>query len=353
MSDLTSPSIEDLPADDNELPVAISVPPSDPAPIIHPVLSTNEPSPRLKSLMTQLSKLDLHHGTPILKKFTLFPKLPLELRLKIWGFAANVERIVSLSFTLDGQAWVDVSRLTIRNENRAQCSVPAVLHICSESRKEGLRYYTACWDKCAGHNNYINLNTDILCVVENWAKAVIRQFNSAQLALPAANLTQPTAPLLLSERWNLDESVLRHVQTVIMLATAGWTSMSAPNLRRLADLFQLLPGMTTLRVVARDKVFDEEHVDKYYKTDEGYLWRALILTEHKMELKEEIERRIVDIPGLPACLGASTLNCRIMAVAGDKRWNSRLPLLLQEDLVPVGSINGEYKKKLCHVQSKC
>lgn len=57
---------------------------SGPYPCIYPVLSTNKPGVRLQSLLSQLSKLDPSLETRVLKCFTLFSKLPVELRVKIW-----------------------------------------------------------------------------------------------------------------------------------------------------------------------------------------------------------------------------------------------------------------------------
>lgn len=77
MSDPPSPSVERTTAHVNKTAVTISVHELSPAATlsIHPVLSTNKPGSRLKNLLSQLSKLDLHYGSPVLKDFTLFPKL--------------------------------------------------------------------------------------------------------------------------------------------------------------------------------------------------------------------------------------------------------------------------------------
>ena len=93
------------------------------------------------------------------------------------------------------------------------------------------------------------------------------------MLLPGPSPVTPQATLaLLSGGWSLEESVLRQIQTVELLATQDWKlhSTKAPNIRRLAEMFQLLPGMKTLRVATHDNAFDEAHVDKYYKSDEGY-----------------------------------------------------------------------------------
>ena len=205
------------------------------------------------------------------------------------GLAANFERVVSLSFTVDGKAWQDVSRLTMEKKDWAQHSVPAILHVSSESRKEGLRYYSACFDKQLGRDIYINFNSNVFKFVEFNTKSVLKQFWASQIMMPGANLVTPEVTLALQAgAWSLEESVLRKIQVVEVLATQQWKhhSMYAPNIHRLAEMFQLLPGMKTLKFAALDYAFDKPHVDQYYKSDEGYVWRTLILTEHEMELKE-------------------------------------------------------------------
>lgn len=80
-----------------------------------------------------------------LQSFTLFPYLPLELRLKVWAYMIP-PRIV----TLHSQGGKDKPRL--RKNNKAMyCSkamrwtspnpVPTILHICHESREEALKSY--------------------------------------------------------------------------------------------------------------------------------------------------------------------------------------------------------------------
>lgn len=95
------------------------------------------------------------------------------------------------------------------------------------------------------------------------------------MRLPGPNPVTPQATLaLLSGGWSLEKSFLRQIQTVELLATQDWKlhSKKAPNIRRLAEMFQLLPGMKTLRVATHDNAFDEAHVDKYYRSDEGYFF---------------------------------------------------------------------------------
>jgi hypothetical protein len=82
---------------------------------------------------------------PQLQSFTLFPDLPVELRLKVWAYTIP-PRIV----TLHSQGKHDEPRL-IRNSEVVYCGkamwwtspnpIPTILHICHESREEALKSY--------------------------------------------------------------------------------------------------------------------------------------------------------------------------------------------------------------------
>ncbi|KAK0105045.1 hypothetical protein ONS95_004587 [Cadophora gregata] len=207
----------------------------------------------------------------------------------------------------------------------------------------------------------INSKSNILNLVEFLIACSLDEFHEARTAQPptgaASNTTAgPTAPLQLSETWSLEESTLHQVKYVLMLATSKWhlldlpteihlKSMRIPDLHRVRELFRLLPGMTNLCVATGDNVFDKDHIVNFQTADEGHFWRALILKEHGIMLKEEIERRIVQDRSLPPCLRAATLMCKVMAVDRMKDWNKKRPLLLAEDFEPVGLVEGEYKDK--------
>src|SRR6187402_1059733 len=61
--------------------------------------------------------------------FTRFPDLPTELRLKIWGFAWQAQRVVELQYCIVDRQFFSFQHL------------PAVLHTSRESREAGLQYY--------------------------------------------------------------------------------------------------------------------------------------------------------------------------------------------------------------------
>ncbi|KAE9381206.1 hypothetical protein N431DRAFT_424799 [Stipitochalara longipes BDJ] len=74
------------------------------------------------------------------RSFTLFPDLPVEIRLKIWSFIAPSPRTVSikykgLSFNSIGKGFLAAAGW------RSPDPVPIILHICQESRTEALKSY--------------------------------------------------------------------------------------------------------------------------------------------------------------------------------------------------------------------
>jgi hypothetical protein len=75
-----------------------------------------------------------------LTQFTLFPTLPVELRLKIWTIASFHPQNVDIWARCLGEIG---SRLHpyIPFKYTSHCSVPAILHVCRESRGIGLQYY--------------------------------------------------------------------------------------------------------------------------------------------------------------------------------------------------------------------
>jgi hypothetical protein len=73
-----------------------------------------------------------------LNQFTLFPKLPNELRMRIWKEACFEPRIVEV----DISAYPAEGPASTANRNyTTRTPTPAVLHVCSEARQIGLEHY--------------------------------------------------------------------------------------------------------------------------------------------------------------------------------------------------------------------
>ncbi|KAH8795455.1 hypothetical protein BGZ57DRAFT_947028 [Hyaloscypha finlandica] len=69
-------------------------------------------------------------GTPVLQEFTLFPRLPAELRLRIWAASKPGPRVVEIEFD---------NRLSF--ETLSPTSPPSLLAVCRDSRNETLKFY--------------------------------------------------------------------------------------------------------------------------------------------------------------------------------------------------------------------
>ena len=95
--------------------------------------------------------------------FTRFSGLPIELRCRIWAFAATHRRFVCIS------DHAPQSSKRCRSTNTRLCRsttlTPAILHASSESRTEGLRYYKKL--PCRGLATYINWDHDYLTLLDS------------------------------------------------------------------------------------------------------------------------------------------------------------------------------------------
>lgn len=95
---------------------------------------------------------------PPLTSFNLFPQLPVELRLRIWRHSLPVPRKVRVYPNANALATSHIATSWASRE-----VVPTVLHICRESRAEGLLHYQLTF----GSNNqtpqvYFNYAKDCL-----------------------------------------------------------------------------------------------------------------------------------------------------------------------------------------------
>ena len=110
---------------------------------------------RLQTLLADLPRLALPHGS--LTEFTLFPKLPIELRREIWKHVSFEPRIIKL---FDFRGCFSTRRVG------GQSKIPPLLHASKEARSVGLRHYKLCWERSpfGGKSNkstmYLNFDVD-------------------------------------------------------------------------------------------------------------------------------------------------------------------------------------------------
>jgi hypothetical protein len=93
---------------------------------------------RIDDLLSKLSSITIPIPVKPLESFTIFPRLPFEIRAKIWELLSTQSRKVKLFFDIG--AYIIEETRTIDGQSK----IPAVLHIYRESRTEGLRFYTLC-----------------------------------------------------------------------------------------------------------------------------------------------------------------------------------------------------------------
>jgi len=95
---------------------------------------------RLKTLLSKLPPLVIPaQGGINLYEFTLFPKLPPEIRDMIWCVAALEPRRIKLLVRGGNQAAIS-ENLDVAGQQRH----PGILHACRESRAVGLKVYEKC-----------------------------------------------------------------------------------------------------------------------------------------------------------------------------------------------------------------
>jgi len=79
---------------------------------------------------------------PAERTFTCFPRLPAELRMKVWKYASHVTRNIDISTRIlylssepQGKGAAPSYYYT------SSCPPPSILHVCKESRTEAMIYY--------------------------------------------------------------------------------------------------------------------------------------------------------------------------------------------------------------------
>lgn len=74
--------------------------------------------------------------------FLQFPNLPIEIRLKVWKLSCFVTRNVDIATGTIGVTFGTEDEVGARpHYYRSRCRPPSLLHVCKESREEGLKYY--------------------------------------------------------------------------------------------------------------------------------------------------------------------------------------------------------------------
>ena len=97
-----------------------------------------------------------------------FPKLPFELRIKIWLFAVNKQRTITVQEDGIWTGYGDDFVFTIRQVKHNAHSVPAILHTSCEVRSAALRHYELYISpRFKNKGFYINFASDTLAM-QSW-----------------------------------------------------------------------------------------------------------------------------------------------------------------------------------------
>lgn len=107
------------------------------------------------SPMAFIEEVEITVSILLHERFTLFPKLPMEVQFRIWEMSLEENRIVKVRFS-------DRPR---SSKHDFISTVPTILQICQGSRKEGLRHYSL--DLATRHSlnkAYFNFDKDILYI---------------------------------------------------------------------------------------------------------------------------------------------------------------------------------------------
>jgi hypothetical protein len=94
--------------------------------------------------------------------FTVFPKLPLEIQMKIWDEAASEPQVVELVKTKKNRT--DVIDLQLPAVEACACvsGTPPLLHTCHNSRTAALKKYQLYFLKELLHPIYFNSEYDTI-----------------------------------------------------------------------------------------------------------------------------------------------------------------------------------------------
>ncbi|KAN0099197.1 hypothetical protein V8E51_012972 [Hyaloscypha variabilis] len=113
---------------------------------------------RLQNLLSTLPRLTLppHESASILYEFLLFPKLPPELRNKIWEHAAHVPRVVKVICHMREIHLEEIDRGSWNSNVEGQTRHPGIMQACRESRVEGGRYYDLVHENVVPTFKYLN-----------------------------------------------------------------------------------------------------------------------------------------------------------------------------------------------------
>lgn len=177
---------------------------------------TQENNTRLRDLLSKLPNLTVAGFPETLETFTLFPNLPLELRLKIWCYAGDHPRTLQLTDT-----W-DLTEQGVGIEGNNQ--VPGILQACSESRQEGLKHYTACTKRCAWSEKIHDTNGHVESRIPCPASKFYINFDVDRFYLQKMEVSDSVRPRDSLASYQLERRDLAKIQLLDIPWEYAWVS---------------------------------------------------------------------------------------------------------------------------------
>jgi len=158
-----------------------------------------KPPPKRKCSPPKNAEIDNITATPIpepLDHFTLFPKLPAELQLKVWGYAS--QSIAPRSLIVQSaniHLWfTETHRSSIIERYQARClqPIPALIHTCHDSREVALKIYRPSFADRLNRPVYFNPSKDTLIMRDEDAlESFVRALDPSLYALSDLLRHQP------------------------------------------------------------------------------------------------------------------------------------------------------------------
>lgn len=223
-------------------------------------------------------------------RFTLFPNLPVELRLKIWSFVPRPPTVVKFEYKLPEAKRTFAGKLVdwwlrkAKPEGQLHASSPIhpLFHVCSESREVISKYYTPAFSSLIGHVIWFDYSASVLAlndVVPWWFQGTPDEAIAAALG-PVQNIIVEDTELT---------STIRYISDRL---TTFWD----PKMLCLVVPERLAPEFRTMWLSLIKMIWDKHRLDVANKGGRVMKQSLLILFgTHKEGIKLPQDQRTVDL----------------------------------------------------------
>jgi len=258
--------------------------------LIFHTASTSTMTSRVQLLCQGLPKLSIPGFAKHLDTFTLFPKLPPELRDKIWGYAArDIEpREIFLMF---GSQYRGIN---------GKLAPPALLQATGKSRTAAKLYYTLCMDNSALPRYYTQCMRK-----KNPSLATSSKQRPVWINFAIDIFVYGTEPIVIYSRngddlkdeakppLNFEASIINRIQHVELQCGRGLAELRA-HMKNLELVLSQI-SLTTLKVLFRDLGRDVGHTSKRSPLEFSLLRQKLDLRVRSC-IKKQQQASAWDVP---------------------------------------------------------